>query len=134
MKKQLFVTLTSAAAFCSTAFSQTQYSKYKQIDFNWAYTANLPACSSSTTSCFAGFTLKDTTSGSTLFTPSTLGPHTLSLAYFPKGGVQYGVHKFALIANGYDAAGAPMVSTAATVTVNVPAGLNAPTSLVQAMQ
>ncbi|MGC1297965.1 MAG: hypothetical protein WA869_23280 [Alloacidobacterium sp.] len=82
-----------------------------------------------------GFTLKDTTSGTTLVTPSTLGPTTLSYSYFPAGGVQYGVHKFLLTANGYDETGAPTVSAGATVTVTVAVpSLVAPTKLVGAMQ
>jgi hypothetical protein len=144
MKKQLFVALTLAGTFCSTAFPQTQqltnaasskYSRYKQIDFNWSYTPNLPACSSSTTACLVGFTLKDTTSGSTIATPSALGPTTLSYSYFPAGGVQYGVHSFLLIANGFNETGAPIVSAGAkvTVTVAIPS-LNAPTKLVEALQ
>jgi hypothetical protein len=137
MKKQLFVALTLVAIFCSAAFPQTtsKYSPYKQIDFNWSYTPNLPACTSTAKACFMGFTLKDTTSGTTLVTPSTLGPTTLSYSYFPAGGVQYGVHKFLLTANGYDETGAPTVSAGATVTVTVAVpSLVAPTKLVGAMQ
>lgn len=137
MKKQLFVALTLVAISCSAAFPQTssKYSAYKQIDFNWSYTPNLPACTTSAKACFMGFTLKDTTSGGTIATPSKLGPNTLSYAYFPAGGVQYGVHSFLLTANGYDETGAPTVSTGAkvTVTVAVPT-LDAPTKLVGALQ
>lgn len=144
MKKQLFVALILAGALCTTAFPQTnqltsaatgKYSSYKQIDFNWSYTPNLPACSGSTRACYIGFTLKDTTSGSTLVTPNTLGPHVLSYVYLPNGGVQYGVHSFSLVANGYDATGKPLVSPAATVTVtvNVPS-LAGPAGLKQALQ
>jgi hypothetical protein len=134
MKKQLFALILVAVS--SAAFPQSsKYSSYKQIDFNWSYTANLPACSGSTTACFLGFTLKDTTSGHTLVTPSTLGPNTLSYAYFPSGGVQYGVHSFALVANGFNENGAPITSTAATVTVTVPvSSISAPSKLVQAVQ
>ena len=144
MKTKLFIALTLAATFCSTAFSQTnnltnattsKYSPYKQIDFNWSYSPNLPACSSLTIACYVGFTLKDTSSGGTIATPSTLGPNTRSFAYFPNGGVQYGVHVFSLVANAYNAKGQPLVSTPATITVTVNvSNVNPPTKLVQAMQ
>jgi hypothetical protein len=141
MRKQLFAALTVAAGFCSTAFLQTtnaskaQESPYTQIHFNWAYTPNLPACSKSTIACHLGFTLKDTTSGSTIVTPSTLGPTALSYVYLPKGGVQYGVHSFSLVANGYDEKGVAVQSTAATVTVTVQVpSVNPPTGLVEALK
>ena len=128
MKTKLFIALTLAATFCSTAFSQTnnltnattsKYSPYKQIDFNWSYSPNFSACSNSIISCNVGFTLKDTSSGATIATPNRLGPDTRSFAYFPGGGVQYGVHVFSLVANVYDANGDPLESKAATITVTV---------------
>jgi hypothetical protein len=105
-------------------------SQYTQIDFNWAYTANVPACGASLTNCVSGFTLTDTTLGTVVATPSTLGPTALSFAYQPAGGIPFGTSAFSLVANGYDSNGKALTSTAASVSVvvNVTA-LNSPTNL-----
>jgi hypothetical protein len=89
-------------------------SQYTQIDFNWA----------------SGFTLTDTTLGTVVATPSTLGPTALSFAYQPAGGIPFGTSAFSLVANGYDSNGKALTSTAASVSVvvNVTA-LNSPTNL-----
>jgi len=105
-------------------------SLYTQIAFDWQYTPNIPACGSSLTNCYSGFTLTNTTLGTVIATPSTLGPITLSYAYLPVGGVPYGTSAFSLVANGYDGSGNPLTSPPATasVVVNV-TSLNAPTNL-----
>lgn len=106
------------------------HSHYKQIDFNWSYTTDWPVCSTTLVSCYTGFTMSDTGTGHVLAGPSVIGPTTLSWAYFPKGGVQYGSHTFALVANGYDQNGQAVTSTPATVTINVVATkLSTPVSL-----
>ncbi len=105
-------------------------SQYTQIDFNWAYTGNAPACGTSLTNCLSGFTLTDTTLGAVVATPSTLGPTSLSYNYVPTVGVPYGTSAFSLVANGYDGSGNPLTSPAATVSVVVNVtSLNAPTNL-----
>jgi hypothetical protein len=95
-----------------------QYTQYTQIDFNWAYTPNIPACGTTLTNCYSGFTLTDTTLGTAIATPSTLGPTALTYVYLPPGGVPYGTSAFSLVANGYDGIGNPLTSTAATVNVH----------------
>jgi hypothetical protein len=110
-------------------------SQYTQIDFDWAYTANIPACGTTLTNCYSGFTLTDTTLGTAIATPSTLGPTALSYAYLPAGGVPYGTSAFSLVANGYDGNGNALTSTAVTVSVVVSVtSLNAPTGLVGTLQ
>lgn len=105
-------------------------SQYMQIDFNWGYTANAPVCGTSLTNCFAGFTLTNTTLGTVVATPSTLGPTALSFAYLPAGGIPFGTSAFSLVANGYDGNGNPLTSTPATVSVVVNVTtLNGPTNL-----
>jgi hypothetical protein len=120
------VTQSNVAAVVSTGTR----SPFTQIDFNWSYAPNAPACGLTAEDCFVGFTLTDTTDGVVLATPSTLGPRTLSYAYSPRGGVPYGNFTFSLVANGYDGKGKPMVSAPATVSLSVPlASLSAPTAL-----
>jgi hypothetical protein len=110
-------------------------SKHKQIDFNWTYTPNLPVCTSVLVACYSGFTMKDTGDGHELAGPSVIRPTARSWAYFPSGGVRYGSHTFALVANAYDENGQPVASAPVTVTINVatpaPSG---PASLTAALQ
>jgi len=120
------VTRSNAAAPLATSNA----SQYTQIDFNWLYTPNAPACGTSLTNCISGFTLTDTTLGSVIATPSTLGPTALSFAYLPSGGVPFGTSAFSLVANGYDGSGNALTSTPATVSVVVNlTTLNGPTNL-----
>lgn len=110
-------------------------SPYTQIDFNWSYTPNVPACGTTLTNCYSGFTLVDTTTSVTVANPSTLGPTSLSYAYVPSGGVPYGTSAFSLVANGYDNSGNALTSTAATVSVTVSVtSLNGPTGLTGKLQ
>ena len=124
------VSRRNAAAPLATTASQ-----YTQIDLNWQYTPNVPSCGTSLTNCYSGFTLTDTTTGSVVATPSTLGPTALSYAYIPSGGVPYGTSAFSLVVNGYDGSGNSLTSTPATVSVVVNVtSLNGPTNLTGKVQ
>jgi hypothetical protein len=121
----------NAAAPLATAAG----SQYTQIDFNWDYTPNVPACGTSLTNCVSGFTLTDTTMGAVVAAPSVLGPSSLSYAYMPSGGVPYGTLVFSLVANGFDGLGNPLSSSPATVSVVVNVtSLNGPTNLTGKLQ
>jgi hypothetical protein len=103
----------------AAASGQAQMSRYKQIDFNWTYKPNLPACTRKLISCYSGFTLTWNVAGWVLATPSVLTPTVRSYAYFPPDGVPYGYHTFALVTNGYDENGQAVESAPATVTLEV---------------
>jgi hypothetical protein len=110
-------------------------SQFTQVDFDWGYTANAPVCGTSLTNCLAGFTLTNTTLGTVVATPTTLGPTALSYAYIPAGGVPFGTLAFSLVANGYDGSGNPLTSVPATVSVVVNVTtLNGPTNLTGKVQ
>jgi hypothetical protein len=126
-KSKLGATLVTRPAAVTPLAAGSQYS---QIDFNWVYTPNVPACGASLTNCVAGFTLTDTTLGTVVATPTTLGPTSLSYAYIPSGGIPFGTSAFTLVANGYDGSGNALTSTPATVSVVVSVTtLNGPTGL-----
>lgn len=120
--------------FLVTASAFAQVSPYKQIDFNWNYTPNLPVCTTQLAACHLGFTIKDITSGHVLVGPNVLTRSVRSWAYFPGGGVQYGTHVFELVANAYTASGQPVDSTPARVTIVVGAPPSSPTAFKGAVQ
>jgi hypothetical protein len=102
------------------------------IDFNWAYSPNVPACSGTNANCYSGFTLTrtDVTPNVVLATPTTLGPTALSYTYAPGGNLPYANYAFSLVANGYNSSGGALTSAADTVTVIYGVTtLNGPTNL-----
>lgn len=124
MKLPLMLLLLSFSA-------SAQVSRYTQIDFNWSYTPNLPACSTTLKSCFSGFAISDLLSGHVIGTFST---SLRSWTYIPAGGVQYGKHIFSLVAEGYDVNGAHVQSAPAQVIVDVTPPLSTPTALTGVLQ
>lgn len=124
MSKTYFFYLLGLALALLAA--RAQVSSYTQIDFNWSYTPNLPVCSTTNVSCFAGFTVTDLLSGHVVGTISTAAR---SWTYMPAGGVQYGKHRFTLVATGYDVNGNKVESAPATVVVDVEPPPRAPTML-----
>lgn len=122
-RQKVTATLATPAATGTTT-------PYTQIDFNWTYAANLPACSSLLTACYDGFVLTNTTTNQTIAQPSAIGPTALSYSWIPAGGVPYGNITFSLTAHGYDENGGVLLSTPATVVVNVKVvSLNGPAGL-----
>jgi hypothetical protein len=124
--------LTAKAAVAAPAASGGSFA---QIDFNWGYSPNLPACAGRTEACHTGFTMTNTTTNTVVATPSTLGPAALSFNYLPAGGVPFGTFVYSLVANGFNETGTPITSTPATVTVVIPVtSLNGPTGLTGKLQ
>lgn len=118
-----------------TALGTSTASKYTQIDFNWEYIPNIPACEAASMNCYSGFTLTNMRTGEVIATPSTLGPKALSYSYTPAGGVPYGANTFSLVANGYTGRGGALSSDPATVSVVVNVtSLNGPTNLLGKLQ
>lgn len=117
------------ATLVSSAASGTA-TPYTQIDFNWTYVANLPACAGSLTACYDGFVLTNTTTNQTIADPSAIGPAAQSYNWVPAVGVPYGNLTFSLAAHGYDENGNVVLSTPDTVVVDVKVtSLNGPTGL-----
>jgi hypothetical protein len=107
------------------------------IAFNWSYTANAPACTTSNKNCQSGFTLTrtDVTPNVVIGTPSSIAASSTSFTWTPTGGLPFGTMTFSLVANGFDLNGNALTSTAATTSVtNGLSTLNAPTGLTGSVQ
>jgi hypothetical protein len=107
------------------------------IAFNWVYTPNAPACTTTLKNCQSGFTLTrtDVTPNVVIGSPSAITASMLSYTWTPTGGLPFGTMTFSLVANGYDLNGNALVSTATTTSVtNGLSTLNAPTGLTGSIQ
>ena len=127
MRYRLFLMSLLLVPFVARA----QVSPYKQIDFNWRYTPNLPVCGATLVACFAGFSMTDLISGHVV---ATLPTSLRSWNYIPGGGVQYGKHTFNLVAEGYDGSGNLVKSAAAVVVVDVFPPPSTPSGLTGVLQ
>jgi hypothetical protein len=122
---------TKSLAPTATLVATATSTIYTSINFTWQYLSTVPpACTSNgiLQNCYSGFTITDTTMGTVLATPSTLGPSTLSFLWTPSGGLYYGTRTFSIVTNGFDGDGNPITSSPATTSVtNSVTSLNAPT-------
>lgn len=92
------------------------------IAFSWTYSAQsgVAACptTGTPTTCVSGFTITDTTAGTTVATPSTINSTTTSYTYTPSAGLYFGTHTFSIVVNGFDNNGNALTSAAVTTTVS----------------
>jgi hypothetical protein len=125
---------TVSSAFSTRLTTMVAGGPATGITFTWNYVANAPACGG-TANCQSGFTIVDTTAGTTIATPAVLGPTALSFTYTPSGGLYFGTHTFSIVANGFNSAGSAITSVATTTSVtNGITSLNGPTNLIGTIQ